>query len=255
VWQEGCTIVVVRVRIATYNVHKCRGLDGRVRPSRIARVLRDIGADVVALQEVLSVPGRDREHDQPRFLAHELGLEMQLGAVRSLRGGEYGNVVLSAFPLGAGCRYDLSVAGREARGCLRADVRLEDGSLLHVFNVHLGTSLLERRQQVLSLLEAVRSAGREVTGPRVVLGDFNDWTAGLASHLRAAHFRAVDLRAHLRRRRTYPGLLPFLHLDHIYYDEGLELRGLVLPRTASALVASDHLPLVADFEVRTPPQS
>jgi endonuclease/exonuclease/phosphatase family metal-dependent hydrolase len=240
----------VRLRVATYNVHKCRGVDGRVRPSRIARVLREIGADVVALQEVVSAPGGDREHDQARFIAEELGLEMSLGSVRKLRGGEYGNVVLSAFPLGPGCRHDLSVAGREARGCLQSDVRLRDGTLLHVFAVHLGTSLRERRQQGRLLLEAVRSAGRDDAGPRIVLGDFNDWTSGLEAPLLAARFRAVDLRAHLRRRRTYPGLLPLLHLDHIYYDDGLELRGLVLPRTATALVASDHLPLVADFEVR-----
>jgi endonuclease/exonuclease/phosphatase family metal-dependent hydrolase len=244
----------VRLRVATYNVHKCRGLDGRVRPSRIARVLREIAADVVALQEVLSVPGRGREHDQARFIADELGLEMQLGPVRSLRGGEYGNVVLSTFPLGPGCRHDLSVAGREARGCLQSEVRLRGGTLLHVFNVHLGTSLRERRQQARLLLEAIRSSGRDAEGPRVVLGDFNDWTAGLASHLHTARFRSVDLRSHLRRRRTYPGLLPFLHLDHIYYDDGLELRGLVLPRTPIALVASDHLPLVADFEVRASPR-
>ncbi len=245
----------MQLRVATYNVHKCRGLDGRVRPSRIARVLREIGADVVALQEVVSVPGRDPEHDQARFLADELGLEMQLGSVRPLRGGDYGNALLSAFPLGSGCRHDLSVAGREARGCLQSDVRLRDGTLLHVFNVHLGTSLRERRDQGRRLLDAVQTAGHEHTGPRVVLGDFNDWTAGLAEPLQAASFRGVDLRAHLKRRRTYPGLLPFLHLDHIYYDEGLALRGLGLPRSTTALVASDHLPLVADFEVRTTPGS
>jgi endonuclease/exonuclease/phosphatase family metal-dependent hydrolase len=240
----------VRLRVATYNVHKCRGLDGRVRPSRIARVLREIAADVVALQEVVSVPGRGREHDQPRFLAEELGLEMQLGSVRSLGDGEYGNVVLSAFPLGPGCRHDLSVAGREARGCLQSDVRLPGGTPLHVFAVHLGTSLGERRMQGRRLLEAVESARRDHTGPRVVLGDFNDWTAGLRAPLLAVGFRSVDLRAHLRRKRTYPGLLPFLHLDHIYYDDRLDLRSVVLPRSRTALVASDHLPLVADFEVR-----
>jgi endonuclease/exonuclease/phosphatase family metal-dependent hydrolase len=83
----------------------------------------------------------------------------------------------------------------------------------------------------------------------VVLGDFNEWTVGLASRLLASHFRAVDVRTHLRRAWTYPGVLPFLHLDHIYYDEGLELKALALHRTRTALVASDHLPLVADFRV------
>jgi endonuclease/exonuclease/phosphatase family metal-dependent hydrolase len=237
------------LRIATYNVHKCRGLDGRPRPGRIARVIREIGADVVALQEVLSVAGSRPDLDQPRFLAQELGLEMSFGAVRSHRGGRYGNLILSALPLGPGRLYDLSVAGREERGCQRVDVRMGDATMLHVFNVHLGTSIAERREQAPRLLEAVIRTSTDLAGPRVLLGDFNDWRALLASLL-AAHFRGVDMRAHLGSTRTYPGLLPLFNLDHIYYDERLELASLRLHRTPTALVASDHLPLVADFRVR-----
>jgi endonuclease/exonuclease/phosphatase family metal-dependent hydrolase len=239
------------VRVATYNVHKCRGLDGRVRPARIAKVIREIGADVVALQEVLSVTGGPPEGDQPGFLARELGLDMHFGAVRSHQGGRYGNLVLSALPLGGGRLYDLSVAGREERGCLRVEVRLGEGTTLHVFDVHLGTSTAERRQQGPRLLEAVIRTSTDLAGPRVLLGDFNDWSSLFVSLL-AAHFRGVDMRAHLRSRRTYPGLLPLVGLDHIYYDEGLRLTRLRLHRTPTALVASDHLPLVADFRVLAP---
>jgi endonuclease/exonuclease/phosphatase family metal-dependent hydrolase len=174
---------------------------------------------------------------------------MHFAAVRTHRGSRYGNLVLSALPLGAGCSYDLSVARREERGCLRADVSLGEREWLHVFNVHLGTAFMERRQQGPRLLEAVLRESDRLTGPRVVLGDFNEWTVGLASRLLASHFRPVDIRGHLRRARTYPGVLPFLHLDHIYYDEGLELKELSLHRTRTSLVASDHLPLVAEFEV------
>ena len=238
------------LRIATYNIHKCRGLDRRVQPARIASVLREVRADVIGLQEVLSLEGGRPDQDQARFLADALGMEMQFSAVRDHRGARYGNLVLSALPLGLGCSYDLSVGRREERGCLRADVGLGDGAWLHVFNVHLGTAHGERRQQGPRLVEAVLRESDRLTGPRVVLGDFNEWTVGLASRLLASHFRAVDLRRHLGRSRTYPGVLPFLHLDHIYYDEGLELKALALHRTRTALVASDHLPLVADFEVR-----
>jgi endonuclease/exonuclease/phosphatase family metal-dependent hydrolase len=84
-----------------------------------------------------------------------------------------------------------------------------------------------------------------------VLGDFNEWTRGLASRLLSAHLQSADVRHHLRRAKTYPGVLPFLHLDHIYYDDGaLELKRLTLHKTRTALVASDHLPLIADFEIR-----
>src|SRR5688572_9265398 len=84
--------------IATYNVHKCQGLDRRVLPARIARVMREVDADVWALQEVLSLESSRPEMDQAKYLAQELDYELALGHVRPLRGGLYGNVVLSRFP-------------------------------------------------------------------------------------------------------------------------------------------------------------
>jgi endonuclease/exonuclease/phosphatase family metal-dependent hydrolase len=106
---------------------------------------------------------------------------------------------------------------------------------------------VERRHQARQLVGGGILHQPELTGPRIVLGDFNEWTRGLASRLLAEHFESADVRHHLRRARTYPGLLPFLHLDHIYYDEALRLERLTLHRSRAALVASDHLPLVADF--------
>jgi len=239
-----------RVRIVTYNIHKCRGMDGRIRPGRIVQVLREVGADIVALQEVWSLEGGARQLDQARFFAEELGLHLQLGTNRKLRGGAYGNVVLSRFELNPGCNYDLSVKwGREERGCLRVDVQLGESGVLHVFNVHLGTGFRERRHQGRKLIDAVLIESQGVVGPRVVLGDFNEWTAGLTSRLLKARLNSVNIRTHLRRRRTYPGLLPILHLDHIYFDDSLELLKLALHRTRASLIASDHLPLVADFAV------
>src|SRR5690349_20333658 len=91
---DSGTAGIMRLRVATYNTHKCRGMDGRVRPDRIAEVLREIGADIVALQEVLSIAGASREADQARFLAEELGLHFVMGENRRLRGGAYGNAVL-----------------------------------------------------------------------------------------------------------------------------------------------------------------
>lgn len=239
-----------RVRLVTYNVHKCRGLDRRVQPRRIAEVIRETGADVVALQEVLSVAGGARELDQARFIAEELGMHCRVGENRRLRGGAYGNVTLSRWPFLAAHNYDITWAGRERRGCLRTDVLAGGRALLHVFNVHLGTAFIERRHQARALLGGEILNGAGLGGARVVLGDFNEWTRGLASRLLAAHFESADVRRHLRRARTYPGILPLLHLDHVYHDAALELKGLTLHRSRAALVASDHLPLVADFEVR-----
>jgi endonuclease/exonuclease/phosphatase family metal-dependent hydrolase len=82
-----------------------------------------------------------------------------------------------------------------------------------------------------------------------VLGDFNEWMKGLTTTLLSAKLHSVDLRDYLRRRRTYPALFPILDLDHIYYAGRLEILGIELPRTRQSLVASDHLPLVADIRI------
>ncbi len=239
-----------KLRVVTYNTHKSRGMDGRIRPERIVEVLREVEADIVAMQEVLSIDGAGARKHQARYFADELGMHMRLGETRRLRGGAYGNVVLSRFPMSDGESHDLSVTwGREERGCLRVDVDLGEKEKLHVYNVHLGTGFRERRHQGPKLVERLLADRPSLRGPRVLLGDFNEWTAGLTSRLLAARLNSVDIRTHLRRKKTYPGLLPVLHLDHIYFDDALELERLSLHRTRKALVASDHLPLVADFQL------
>ncbi|HKP86898.1 MAG TPA: endonuclease/exonuclease/phosphatase family protein [Blastocatellia bacterium] len=240
----------MRVRVATYNIHKCRGLDRRVRPQRIVEVLREINADIIALQEVLSIPGAAPEKDQALFIAQEMSMTHSVGGTRVLKGGVYGNVVLSRFPLREASNYDISVRGREQRGCLRADVEIVPDRLLHIFNVHLGTAYLERRHQGRKLIDEAILNNTELKGTRIMLGDFNEWTRGLTTRLLGAHLKSADVRVHLPRAKTYPGVLPFLHLDHIYFEDSLELEAMRLHRSRTALIASDHLPLVADFRLK-----
>ncbi|MGI9104822.1 MAG: endonuclease/exonuclease/phosphatase family protein [Pyrinomonadaceae bacterium] len=242
------------MRIVTYNVHKCRGLDRRVRPARIAAVLGEIDADIIALQEVLSIGGAAREMDQARFIAEELGYDYCIGENRRLNGGAYGNVVLSRLPWHYVHNYDITWRGRERRGCLRVDIEAGGGAaagiLLHLFNVHLGTAYIERRHQARQLVGERILGSEELGGTRIILGDFNEWTRGLATRLLCEQLRSADVRTHLRSPRTYPGPLPLVHLDHIYFDGALELKQLTIHKSRAALVASDHLPLVADFQVR-----
>ncbi|MDT5295792.1 MAG: hypothetical protein QOJ76_2672 [Acidobacteriota bacterium] len=243
-----------RLRVVTYNVHKCVGLDRRERPARIAAVLREVDADVIAMQEVVSVESNtSREAHQARFIAEELGYEFRVGENRKHRGGAYGNVVLSRLPLVHCHNYDITWRRQERRGALRVDLKLDapGAPVLHLFNVHLGTAFIERRHQGRKLVGDSILRDPRLESPRVVLGDFNEWTHGLASRLLSEELRSADLRQHLRTRRTYPGALPFLHLDHIYYDPALTLERLTLHRSRLALIASDHLPLVADFLLNT----
>jgi endonuclease/exonuclease/phosphatase family metal-dependent hydrolase len=230
----------VKFRIATYNVHKCKGLDGRVSVKRIADAICEVGADILALQEIFGL--------QAEYLANELKLHHVFGENRQLLGDAYGNVVLSRHPLRSHCNIDVSVPGYERRGCLRTDVFLHSHPV-HIFNVHLGTDFFERRQQARRLIEEAVLRSRTLEGPRVVLGDFNEWTRGHVSQTLSAEFKSMDIRMFLKRVRTYPGIFPVMHLDHIYYDADLKLQHVSLHRTKTSLIASDHLPLVADFHL------
>jgi endonuclease/exonuclease/phosphatase family metal-dependent hydrolase len=237
------------MRVVTYNIHKCRGLDGRVRPERIAKVLRELDADIIALQEVLSHPGDHRGEDHARFIAEELGFQHCFGENRKHLGQSYGNALLSRFPLSRAWNYDITVPGREARGCLRLDITLPGGAQLHFFNVHLGTSFPERRQQVRKLISSEILNHPELAGARIVLGDFNDWTSGAATRALHEHFGSPHPQARSHRKRTYPGVLPFFHLDQIFFDPKLSLRRSTVHKSLRALVASDHLPLVAELSL------
>ncbi len=235
----------VDLRVATYNIHRSRGMDRRVMPARIAEVLREIGADVIALQEV--VGAGPTGSGQAEEIGAALGMGWVMAPVRHLRNHLFGNVVMSRLPIVSQAQYDLSWRTCEPRCCQRADLDLGAGRLLHIYNVHLGTAVLERRYQAPRLAAFVHD--HRVAGPKIILGDFNEWMRGLATHTLSSLFKSIDIHSHLRRRRTYPGFFPMVHLDHIYYEGELEVRSLELPRTRRALMASDHLPLVADIRV------
>jgi endonuclease/exonuclease/phosphatase family metal-dependent hydrolase len=233
------------LRVATYNIHRGRGLDGRTRLERIAAVLATIDADIVALQEVVGAsalkPGQAAE------LGAALGMGWVMAPTRHLRTALFGNVVLSRFPVRHHVQHDLTWQTCEPRNVQRVDLEVGGAHVLHMYNVHLGTALLERRQQAARLAGLVHD--KRVTGPKIVLGDFNEWARGLATDILAERLQSVDLRHHLRRKRTYPGFFPILHLDHIYFEGRVEVVKVTLPRDRLTLVASDHLPLVADLKI------
>jgi endonuclease/exonuclease/phosphatase family metal-dependent hydrolase len=233
------------LRVATYNIHRCRGLDGRTNPARIADVIRAIDPDVIALQEVIGAGPISKGH------AEEIGALAGMGWVmaptRHLRGCLFGNVVLSRHPIVNHSQYDLSWKTCEPRCVQRVDIAFGEDTL-HLYNVHLGTAFLERRHQAGRLTAILHD--RRIRVPKIVLGDFNEWMKGLATSVLSERLQSIDLRKHLRRRRTYPGVFPVLHLDHIYYEGKVEVVKLDLPRTRLALMASDHLPLVADLKVQ-----
>jgi endonuclease/exonuclease/phosphatase family metal-dependent hydrolase len=231
------------MRIVTYNIHKGRGMDGRISVKRIAEVLGDLDADIIALQEVFS--HGDSHAGQVEMLASHLGLKAAFGCTRHHRGRPYGNAILTRWPILESCDMDISWQHREKRGCIRTDLKTPRGTL-HVFNIHMGTSYFERRHQVRSLMSS-KQLHDDLSGPRVLVGDFNEWIRGLTTRMLSQKFESLNLELHVRKRRSYPGLLPILHLDHIYFERPVHIEKAELIRTKLAKIASDHLPLIATF--------
>jgi endonuclease/exonuclease/phosphatase family metal-dependent hydrolase len=234
----------VDLRIATYNIHRCRGMDRRTMPGRVADVIRELNADVVALQEVIGAGPNGA--GQAEEIGAAVGMGWVMSSVRHLRNHLFGNVVLSRFPIVHHSQYDLSWRTCEPRACQRADLDL-GGHSLHIYNVHLGTAVLERRYQATRLAGFVHD--KRIDGTKIILGDFNEWMRGLATSTLSSLFQSIDIYEHLKRRRTYPGIFPVLHLDHIYYEGHVEIRGVELNRSRKALMASDHLPLIANLRI------
>ena len=238
-----------RLRVATYNIHKCIGIDRRYSPERIVEVLRETGADVVALQEVVCHSNlRERDH-QARFIAESLEMNYCVGENRLHKGGDYGNATLSRFPIREFHNYDITVMRREPRGCLVTSIEPSEQAGFQFLNLHMGTSFFERRQQARRLVNSHGLSTPEPNGRRIIAGDFNEWTTGLTTKLLKTKYRCVDSKLHLGTSRTFPGIMPLVHLDHIYFDNGFDLIGATVHKTRASLVASDHLPIVAEFEV------
>jgi endonuclease/exonuclease/phosphatase family metal-dependent hydrolase len=237
-------------RITTYNIHKCRGIDRRVRPRRIAEVLKETASDIIALQEVVGMDERELKRNQVRFIAEELGFDYRIGENRRVYGGAYGNAVLTRLPIVAQYNHDITRRKNEPRGCLEVILALESQQpsehLLRIFNVHLGTGFFERRYQATRLIQALGDHSNQAR-PRVLLGDFNEWPRGLVSNLLGKHFNTAEPRRRFGRAWSYPGILPLAHVDHIYYDLPLQVEKVVVHRSRLSLIASDHLPIVADF--------
>jgi len=225
----------MRLRVATWNIHAGVGLDGRFAPGRVARVLGEIDADLVALQEFGSRRGFD-------LLAH---LE-QAAAARGIamptfskHGCDFGNVVLSRLDVLSSACIDLACGGREPRNAVDLVVDAGGGQPLRVLATHLGLRRAERGEQFARLDMALRDAAHL---PTVLLGDFNEWRLRVPSRFAAGG-------ACRRVPATFPAPLPLAALDRILVAPGDALVELSVHRSRTARVASDHLPLVATLDL------
>jgi endonuclease/exonuclease/phosphatase family metal-dependent hydrolase len=227
------------LRVATYNVHSCVGRDGRRDPERVARVIAELDADVVAIQEFRYPADVALETRTPVVLTKLDQYHYALGPTLARASHRYGNLILSRHPIRELRRIDLSIDGREPRGLLSVTLEAK-GIELHVLAAHLGLALGERRFQVRRILDHVAELSSEFF---VVLGDFNDWLPG-----RSVVHALDHALGHAPRPRSFPAQCPLLALDRIWVHPRGTLRRIFAHRSASSRVASDHLPVVAEVE-------
>jgi endonuclease/exonuclease/phosphatase family metal-dependent hydrolase len=245
----------VHLKILTYNIHRAIGVDRRFRPERIIEILHHHNADLVLLQEVDEGAPRSRELDLAKELAEASGYpHFAVGHNVSLKKGRYGNATLSRFPILRERNIDLSVAESWIRrGCQHTSVLLKEGARpLEIFNLHLGLSARERQKQVELLARSSEWSGVGEDTPVLVGGDFNDWRSLLwPVFTNGLGFQsATDSKTGRRRAlATYPSFSPQGALDRIYFRGPLRLSGVHRCRLQVARVASDHLPVMAEFDV------
>ena len=246
----------LRIRVVTYNIHRAIGVDRLFRPERIVRILAAHDADVVLLQEVDDGVPRSRELDLARELAQAAGYpHYAVGHNVSLRKGRYGNATLSRFPIERERNIDLTIGRRKRRGCQHTRLRIPDGKghrrILAVFNLHLGLSARERTQQMALLARSPELAPLGRTRPCLVAGDFNDWRSLLQAGLEEKAFECATKSVTRPGRLlfTFPSFFPQGALDRIYFRGPLRLLGVRRCPLLLSKVASDHVPVVADFEL------
>jgi endonuclease/exonuclease/phosphatase family metal-dependent hydrolase len=229
------------LRIASYNVHQCKGMDFRRDAERIAAVIRSLDADIVSLQEVLSDPGT-APSSQVRILAEKTGMYMAVaGPTMRKADGQFGNALLSRFPITNVRLHDISLGTFQPRGIIDADIRVGDLTV-RVVATHFGLWPMERNRQAQRLLEILPE---NPSHPLIVMGDMNVWVPGspVLRRLQKRLGNAATLP-------SYPAPFPLLPLDRIWILPAGYRLAVEAPRSPLARVASDHLPMVAAVSLR-----
>ena len=239
------------IRVATYNIHK--GVQGigparRLEIHNLGHAVEQLDADIVCLQEVRKMHRREAEYfahwpevPQAEFLAPE-GYTAVYRTNAHTRHGEHGNAMLSRWPVVSHQHEDMSDHRFEQRGLLHSEVTVH-GHAVHVIVVHLGLIKASRVRQLAQLQNYI---AREIPAAAavVVAGDFNDWGSSVQRSMDSAGLVSFSQQ----KAATFPSRLPVVQLDHVY-ARGLTPLGLHVPRGRIWARMSDHLPLIAEFDL------
>ena len=239
----------MRFRLITYNIHKgIGGVDRRYRPERIIETLARYDADIILLQEVDDGVPRSSHHRQVDVLGDALAMPHRAFQRNvTLTQGYYGNAILSRYPLHDVHNIDLTVPLKKRRRALvaRCVMRARRQRTIQLVNCHLGLAGFERAIQLRKLLECGSLRHLHHRTPTIVAGDYNDLWGSLGKRL----MEPAGYLAACKAARTFPAIMPVRSLDRIYFKGELRFEHSFPARSDIARQASDHLPIVADFEL------
>lgn len=240
-------------RLLTYNVHRCVGVDRKLDVARIAGVIAEYEPDVVCLQELDVGRARTGHVDQAEAIARILSMSVRFHAAMRIETEEYGDAILTPHPerlMKAGALPTLAgVPGLEPRGALWSAIEI-GGRTLHVINTHLGLVPREQRLQAAALIGPDWLGDPRRQGPTILTGDFN--ATSITRPYQTLCSRLRDAQRVLGRRptvKTFPSNFPAIRIDHAFISDEIRPTAVTAPTFPLARVASDHLPLVLDFEI------
>ena len=240
-------------RIVTYNVHRCVGADRRLDVKRVAAVLAELKPDIVALQELDVGRARTGHVDQAHEIGHLLDMACHFHAALKVEEELYGDAILTCFPerlvkTGPLPGYD-RMRALEPRGALWVEVEI-DGRPVQIVNTHLGLVPREQQLQAHHLAGPEWLASPQCRDPLILLGDFNATTASVTYRTLCGGLESArGLAPRKRPTSTFPSALPVLRIDHLFVSKSIRVTDVFAPFSALTRAASDHLPLVMDFEL------
>lgn len=241
-------------RLMTYNVHRCVGVDRKLDVSRIAAVIAEHEPDIVCLQELDVGRARTGFVDQARSIADQLAMSYHFHPAMRVEAELYGDAILTHLPerlIRSGPLPTVrGVPGLEPRGALWAAIEI-DGATLNVFNTHLGLVPREQRLQAAALVGDQWLGSPDCIGPTLLTGDFN--ATSLTRPYQTLTRKLADCQRSLGLKpsvKTFPSSFPAIRIDHCFTSPEVVVTAVKAPFSPLARMASDHLPLIIDFEIR-----
>lgn len=228
------------IRIMTYNIHRGRDKIGNSNLKSIAEPIKYYDVDIIGLQEVDKNVSRTNFEDQLKILADSLSMYYYFGSNKSFLKGEYGNGVLSKFPL-QDSENILMVGKGESRGLLRTTVLIDDNKKLNFIVTHLGLDEEDRHKQFQSLLDYIDMYNGEL----VLIGDFNVTDSDPNILKIQQRLNDVGEKTNYKYKNTLNIFKNEYRIDYVFTSKAMKIKRYRVEKVQY----SDHFPVIVDIEL------